>query len=844
VTVGGTASNGVTLTVVQSGTIVGQVTAATGGAALVGATVQAVLAGVTKGVATSAVDGSYTIPGLDPGTYDVRVSDSGYSPEVFSGTVVSSNGTTTVNAALSQPGSVDGRITQPDGVTPIVGAAVTAYSGPFSRGSASTNATGDYALTGLHPGAYTIQAANAGSRTGEQGASVVENTVATVNMSLDPDGTDPVGYAYDDLGRLVQVTDRSGDSAIYRYDAVGNITAIDRPGAGGVAISAFTPIAGTTGTTVTINGTGFSTTPGLNTVTFGGVVATVSAATATQIVTSVPGGAGSGTIGVTTPTGSATSSTSFGVLTNGGAPTITGFTPGTGASGAAMTVTGTNFDATAGNDVVRLNVSPVQLTSASATTLQATIPGSGSTGRVSVATANGMASTSNYLWVAPRPYAATDVDSTMTLTVGTPASVSEPTANKITLLAFEGTEGHRASVKVTGVTGSTNVYLYDALGNLVQAATTILSNGLVDVADLRWTATYSVVFDPQSTNPTSGTLTVYDVPADPTGTISPGGAPVTTTITTPGQNGTLTFSGTAGHRVSLQGSNGTIANQVLGCDVNVSILNPDGTVLAAPTCMEVNGFIDATTLPTSGTYTIRIDPVSLATGNLTLTLYDVPTDVSGTITADGTSTVVSITAPGQNAALTFAGTAQQRISLQGSSGTIANQVVGCDVSVSIVRVSDNAVIATGTCMEVSGFIDVKVLPTSDTYKIVVDPAGIATGSLTLQLYTVPSDLSGSLTINNTPTGTSLLTPGQNGAYTLSVPSTQLVTVRLTNNTIAGVLPCVTVSLMNGATTITSSSSCFASFNLTQQNLAAGSYTVKIDPWSSSKGSISVQATSP
>jgi hypothetical protein len=43
--------------------------------------------------------------------------------------------------------------------------------------------------------------------------------------------------------------------------------------------------------------------------------------------------------------------------------------------------------------------------------------------------------------------------------------------------------------------------------------------------------------------------------------------------------------------------------------------------------MEGSGFIDVTTLPVTappGAYTIKVDPASTATGNLTLTLNNVP----------------------------------------------------------------------------------------------------------------------------------------------------------------------------------------------------------------------------
>src|SRR5262249_53811536 len=205
-----------------------------------------------------------------------------------------------------------------------------------------------------------------------------------------------------------------------------------------------------------------------------------------------------------------------------------------------------------------------------------------------------------------------------------------------------------------------------------------------------------ILVDPADTVTGGVTLTLYDVPADVSGTISPGGSAVTVTTTTPGQNGTLTFSGTAGHRISLKGTNG-LTGQVVGGDVNVSILNPDKSVLAPATCMEGSGYIDVVTLPSSGTYSLKVDPVDIATGSVTLTLYDVPADITGSISAGGAAVTVTTTTPGQNAALTFSGTSGDRISLKGTNG-MTGQVFGCDVNVSILN-PDSSVLASATCME-------------------------------------------------------------------------------------------------------------------------------------------------
>ena len=127
-----------------------------------------------------------------------------------------------------------------------------------------------------------------------------------------------IHYVYDDLGRLVGVVDQSGNAATYTYDAVGNILAIgrhnvaDTPGL--VAITLVAPSRGKVGTPVSIFGRGFSPDPAQNTVTFSGALATVTAATATSLTTSVPPGALTGLVTLTTPLGSATSPEPFRVL--------------------------------------------------------------------------------------------------------------------------------------------------------------------------------------------------------------------------------------------------------------------------------------------------------------------------------------------------------------------------------------------------------------------------------------------------------------------------------------------------------------------------------------------------
>jgi YD repeat-containing protein len=719
-------SNGKPFTVLTAGTLAGTITRAAGGTPIAGATVQAVLTGIVKGSATTGANGTYSISNLDPATnWDVRVTASGFSSELRQSISISSSSSTTLDVAMYAPGSVSGKVTQVDGITPLVGAAVTVYAGPNQKGSSSTNGTGDYTIGGLHPGGYTVQAANVGYRTSEDGATVAESATTTKNFSLQGATSGPVRYAYDALGRLVQVTNPESESAIYRYDAVGNITAIERPGASSVAISGFTPVSGLVGATVIISGAGFSATPAQNTVTFNGVAAAVTSVTTTQIVAAVPSGAATGAIGVTTPIGSATSSTPFTVLTSTGAPTITGFTPGTVASGTALTVNGTNFDSVPGNNNLALNGSPAQIGSATGTSIQSTVPPSATTGRVSVSTVNGTATSSDYLWIAPSPYAVTDVESTGMLAFGTGTAVTVNGANKIALRAFEGTQGHRASMNVSGVTGgNVTVSIYSSLGAVLSAVTS--AGVFIDPVELHTTATYSVVADPSTTTATTATLTLYDVPADFTSPIAFSHGPVANDLhpldvvtSAPGQNGRVTFSGATGRRVALDQTG-------YNCFTSfTTIYKPDGTSLIG-TCG--GSYIDTQPADVQGTYTILVDPKDASYGTTTLTLYDVPADVTGSTTINGATVPIATTSVGQNGQVTFSGTQGQQVIVH-----CTHTTNGGYVFVKLLGTDGQTVLASQLSYGGTFTLPAVTLPTAgtNTYTILVDPNGKATTTATI-----------------------------------------------------------------------------------------------------------------
>jgi hypothetical protein len=114
--------------------------------------------------------------------------------------------------------------------------------------------------------------------------------------------------------------------------SVGSFTVI--PGPPAPAFSGFTPNNGPVGTSVVITGTNFS---NVSSVKFNAVSATHTVNSPTQITTTVPVGATTGPIAVTTSSGTAASPTNFTVLSGSGAPVISSASAASGTINSAIT---------------------------------------------------------------------------------------------------------------------------------------------------------------------------------------------------------------------------------------------------------------------------------------------------------------------------------------------------------------------------------------------------------------------------------------------------------------------------------------------------------------------------
>ena len=300
-----------------------------------------------------------------------------------------------------------------------------------------------------------------------------------------------------------------------------------------MTIFTFLPAGGPVGTVVTIHGTGFSATPGQNAVTFNGTAATVSSATTTKLVVTVPAGATTGTIGVTAPGGSAASANVFTVGPLN-VPTITGFTPMAGVAGTSVTINGTNFDPVPANDQTRFNKSLAVVTGATPTALTAVVPPSTGSGRITATTPLGTAVSANDFFIAPPPYTVADLSFTSRISYGTAVTVPISTAGKIALVLFDAVPGQRISLKVTGVTITSGVITVLKPQAAQLASFSFATSGaFLDTQVLNALGTYTIMVDPNLSYTGSVTLTLYDVPPDVTGPIVPGGSAVPVTLGTP-----------------------------------------------------------------------------------------------------------------------------------------------------------------------------------------------------------------------------------------------------------------------------------------------------------------------
>jgi parallel beta-helix repeat protein len=257
---------------------------------------------------------------------------------------------------------------------------------------------------------------------------------------------------------------------------------------------------------VTITGHGFH---GVTQVSFAGASASFTLVSNSQIDATVPPGASSGPITVTSRDGSTNSSGSFTVPSPAPAtPSISGFSPSSGPAGTAVTISGSNLT---GATTVSFGGASATYTIASDSQINAMVPTGAGSGPVSVTTPTGTALSS----------------STFTITVITPG----PSISGFS--PASGPVGTLVTIGGANLTGATAVSFN---GTPVTAFTVISDSQITATVPTNATTGPIGVTTPNGSTTSSSPFTVTTTPAASISGFSPTLGPAGTVVTIDGTN--------------------------------------------------------------------------------------------------------------------------------------------------------------------------------------------------------------------------------------------------------------------------------------------------------------------
>jgi hypothetical protein len=285
------------------------------------------------------------------------------------------------------------------------------------------------------------------------------------------------------------------------------------------------------------------------------------------------------------------------------------------------------------------------------------------------------------------------------------------------LYTFNGTAGQWVNLGLTGVSiASSTLTMLKPDGSKLASTTIGPSGGSLDPnMALPETGTYTIVVDPVSNHTGSMTLALSS-PA--TGTIAIDGAAVPVSLNKPGKAARYTFNGNAGQWVSLGLTSVGLTSS------SISLLDQEGTPLASTAVGTAGGALEIPNpLPTTGPYTILVRPGGPYTGNMTLTLS---TEVSDSLKVNAAPRPIMISRAGQNGRYTFAGTANQQVTIKATNNKLG--------SVTVNLYTPSGVLQAGVTSSAGSFnLSPVTLATTDTYTITINPAMTDTGSIQLQV---------------------------------------------------------------------------------------------------------------
>ena len=392
-------------------------------------------------------------------------------------------------------------------------------------------------------------------------------------------------------------------------------------------ISMFSPPSGQPGTLVMVTGTGFTGgVAGVSAVTFNDVGTTFNVSDDQHLTATVPIGATTGKIRVTTSDGVGTSVNGFVVPVN---PTISSFSPSSGSPGTAVTIGGSGFTGVNG---VKFNNSSATFNFVSDAQVMTTVPAGATTGKVTVTTSSGTATSASNFTVSGSSSAPTISSlSPSSGVVGTSVTIngnhftgvngvkfngasasfsfvndgrvtatvpSGATTGKVTVTTAAGTATSASDFTVTSGTAPTISSFSPSSGG-VGTSVTINGNRFTGVNAVRFngtSASFSVVNDGKVTATVPSGATTGRITVTTTGGTATSGSNFTVTSVAPTISSFSPSSGGVGTSVTINGNRFTGVNAVRfnGTSASFSVAN-DGRVTATVPSGATTGRITVTT---------------------------------------------------------------------------------------------------------------------------------------------------------------------------------------------------------------------------------------------------------
>ena len=217
-------------------------------------------------------------------------------------------------------------------------------------------------------------------------------------------------------------------------------------------------------------------------------------------------------------------------------------------------------------------------------------------------------------------YNVNDINQAITPTSsGVAKTVTLNTPGMNATYTFTGSLGDRFSFVFSSVTGTTPVTVTDPAGHTVVSGTVYSFGTFLETGPLTnpTTGTYSIKFDPAGAAANgSFTMTAYKVPADTSKAITIGGAAITVSNATPGQNMLATFSTTTASK-KLTVTMSSVTGVTSG---TISFVDSSGTVYGGAQNWGITGGAFNATLGPAGSYKILVDPAGAGVGSVKLQL--------------------------------------------------------------------------------------------------------------------------------------------------------------------------------------------------------------------------------